>query len=66
MMNRNLQGMLEAETSNIRDGEIPVAWIARFKKGTTVILEAIANEELWIWACNSDLPVRVDDINILD
>lgn len=47
----------------------PVAWAGQFKgkeKQPTVVLEAIADGELWIWGCNFGSPGSLNDINVLD
>lgn len=47
----------------------PVARAGQFKekeKKPTVVLEAIADGELWIWAYNFGRPGSLNDLNILD
>lgn len=47
----------------------PVAWAGQFKgkeKKPTIVLEAIADGELWIWACHFGKPGSLNDVNILD
>lgn len=47
----------------------PVAWAGQFKgkeKKPTVVLEAIADGELWIWGCNFGEPGSMNDLNVLD
>lgn len=47
----------------------PVAWAGQFKgkeKKPTIVLEAVADAELWIWACHFGMPGSLNDINILD
>lgn len=47
----------------------PVAWAGQFKgkeKKPTVVLEAIADPELFIWGCHFGSPGSMNDINVLD
>lgn len=47
----------------------PVAWAGQFKgkeKKPTIVLEAVADAELWIWACHVGKPGSMNDLNILD
>lgn len=47
----------------------PVAWAGQYKgkeKAPTVVLEAIADGELWIWGCFFGSPGSMNDINVLD
>lgn len=47
----------------------PVGWAGQFKgkeKKPTVVLEAIADSELWIWGMNFGSAGSLNDINILD
>ena len=47
----------------------PVALAGQYKgkeKKPTVVLEAWADQELWIWHCNFGSPGSLNDINILD
>lgn len=47
----------------------PVAWAGQFtgkEKDPTVVLEAIADGELWIWGCYFGSPGSMNDINVLD
>jgi len=48
----------------------PTAWEGQFTRGdkgtTTVILEAIASHDLWIWHAFFGCPGTLNDINVLD
>lgn len=47
----------------------PVAWAGQFKgkeKKPTIVLEAIADAEMWIWGCHFGNPGSMNDINVLD
>lgn len=47
----------------------PVAWAGQFKgkeKKPTIVLEAVADAELWIWACHFGKPGSLNDVNVLD
>lgn len=47
----------------------PVSWAGKFQgkeKKPTVVLEAIADSELWIWGCNFGNHGSMNDINILN
>ena len=47
----------------------PVSWAGQFRdkeKKSTIVLEAIADPELYIWACNFGNPGSINDINVLD
>ena len=46
-----------------------MAWAGQYKgkeKKPTVVLEAIADSELWIWGCNVGHPGSMNDLNVLD
>jgi hypothetical protein len=47
----------------------PTAWrgaYTRHKDGPTMILEAVASQDLWIWHAFFGLPGSLDDINVLN
>ena len=50
----------------------PKAWHGQFKSGhdkkkhATIVLEAVATQDLWIWHSFFGLPECLNDINILD
>lgn len=47
----------------------PIAWAGQYKgkeKKPTVVLEAIADGELWIWHAHFGSPGSLNDINVLD
>ena len=48
----------------------PIAWggayAGRGKKPPTIILEAVATQDLWIWHCFFGMPGSFNDINVLD
>uniref|UniRef100_A0A0D3EFF9 DDE Tnp4 domain-containing protein n=1 Tax=Brassica oleracea var. oleracea TaxID=109376 RepID=A0A0D3EFF9_BRAOL len=47
----------------------PTAWKGQFTRGSgkpTIVLEAVASQDLWIWHVFSGLPGTLNDINILD
>jgi Plant transposon protein len=47
----------------------PVAWQGQFKgkdKKASVVLEAVASYDLWIWHANFGIPGSNNDINIID
>ncbi|XP_020870157.1 uncharacterized protein LOC110225249 [Arabidopsis lyrata subsp. lyrata] len=50
--------------------KIPTAWEGQFTRGdkgtTTVILEAVASHDLWIWHAFFGCPGTLNDINVLD
>ena len=44
-----------------------MAWaIPRPKKGSTIILEAVADQETWIWHAFFGMPGSLNDINIVN
>ncbi|XP_048604562.1 putative nuclease HARBI1 [Brassica napus] len=47
----------------------PTAWKGQFTRGSgkpTIILEAVASQDLWIWHTFFSLPGTLNDINVLD
>jgi len=47
----------------------PMAYQGQYKgkeKHATIVLEAIASYDLWIWHCFFGLPGTMNDINVLD
>ena len=50
-------------------GKCPISWAGQFKgkgKKPTIVLEAIADGELWIWHCFFGVPGSLNDLNVLD
>uniref|UniRef100_A0A453E6Z7 DDE Tnp4 domain-containing protein n=1 Tax=Aegilops tauschii subsp. strangulata TaxID=200361 RepID=A0A453E6Z7_AEGTS len=44
-----------------------MAWaIPRPKKGSTIILEAVADQETWIWHAFFGMPGSLNDINVVN
>uniref|UniRef100_A0A0D3B2N9 DDE Tnp4 domain-containing protein n=1 Tax=Brassica oleracea var. oleracea TaxID=109376 RepID=A0A0D3B2N9_BRAOL len=47
----------------------PTAWKGQFTRGSgkpTIVLEAVASQDLWIWHAFFGLPGTLNDINVLD
>uniref|UniRef100_A0A0D3E5M2 Uncharacterized protein n=1 Tax=Brassica oleracea var. oleracea TaxID=109376 RepID=A0A0D3E5M2_BRAOL len=47
----------------------PTAWKGQYTRGTgkpTIVLEAVASQDLWIWHAFFGLPGTLNDINVLD
>ena len=47
----------------------PTAWRGQYTRGSgkpTIVLEAVASEDLWIWHAFFGLPGTLNDINVLD
>ena len=47
----------------------PAAWHGQFrghKQGSTIILEAVADQETWIWHAFFGMPGSCNDINVLN
>ncbi|XP_018435618.1 uncharacterized protein LOC108807889 [Raphanus sativus] len=47
----------------------PTAWKCQFTRGSgkpTIVLEAVASQDLWIWHAFFGLPGTLNDINVLD
>ena len=47
----------------------PTAWRGQFTRGSgkpTIVLEAVASQDLWIWNAFFGLPGTLNDINVLD
>ncbi|KAL0728821.1 hypothetical protein Bca4012_024914 [Brassica carinata] len=47
----------------------PTAWKGQFTRGSgkpTIVLEAVASQDLWIWHSFFGLPGTLNDINVLD
>ena len=47
----------------------PIAWAGQYKgkeKKPTIVLEAIADGELWIWYAHFGSPGSMNDINVMD
>uniref|UniRef100_A0A453PQK3 Uncharacterized protein n=1 Tax=Aegilops tauschii subsp. strangulata TaxID=200361 RepID=A0A453PQK3_AEGTS len=47
----------------------PKAWHGQFhgqKKGSTIILEAVADQETWIWHAFFGMPGSLNDINVVN
>ncbi|XP_022552506.2 putative nuclease HARBI1 [Brassica napus] len=47
----------------------PTAWKGQFTRGSgkpTIVLEAVASQDLWIWHAFFSLPGTLNDINVLD
>ena len=48
----------------------PVAWKSMFSRGDrcypSLILEAVASKDFWIWHCFFGLPGSHNDINVLE
>uniref|UniRef100_A0A453J9J7 Uncharacterized protein n=1 Tax=Aegilops tauschii subsp. strangulata TaxID=200361 RepID=A0A453J9J7_AEGTS len=40
--------------------------IPRQKKGSTIILEAVADQETWIWHAFFGMPGSLNDINVVN
>ena len=66
----DFQGWLEASTVCIGSGRIaPTAWKGMYSRGTrkpTIVLEAVASSDLWIWHAFFGAPGTMNDLNILD
>ena len=46
----------------------PKAWQRMYcgkSRDATIVLEAVASEDLWIWHCFFGMPVTLNDINVL-
>lgn len=46
-----------------------MAWNGKLKakeKKPTIVLEAIADVEMWIWGCHFGKPGSMNDINVMD
>jgi len=47
----------------------PTAWKGQYTRGSgkpTIVLEAVASQDLWIWHAFFGLPGTLNDINVLD
>ena len=47
----------------------PTAWTGQYTRGSrkpTIVLEAVASQDLWIWHSFFGLPGTLNDINVLD
>lgn len=61
--------MWAAETASTGSRKLPgfLGWTVQGKiEKSIIVLQAVTDEELWIWACRFGKPGRLNDVNILD